>query len=145
MEKSLPKGCKGFVKSGGRHIGEKIIEPNSVMTEIEITTYDGCNTETIRHTIVHSLEMLVSFMGFPGRGAVNTYEKKVHVWKDKHNAEYPSRNDAQGKAEEASGKKRFADAHSHTPTIPVISDTPKTRMRMFPLPGKCITFKPISM
>ena len=130
---------------GDSIIWEQVVESDSIMTEIEVTTQNSGGFEAVRDAFVDEPEVLVSLKGIPSGGAMYTNKQKINIRENEKGTKHSPRNKNKGKTEEAGSKKRFANAQGGTSAVPVLRNAPKTHMRMCPLSSKGLAFEIISM
>ena len=74
VEKSFPKASKGLVKIGDSGIRQEIIEPDSIVAKVEITTQDGGSMQAVRDTALDMLKVLIPFKSIPCGRVMNANE-----------------------------------------------------------------------
>ena len=57
MEKPFPKASKRLMEIGNGSIRQEIIEPDSIVTKVEITTQNGSSMKTVRDTALDILKV----------------------------------------------------------------------------------------
>ena len=145
MKETLPERSKGFMESRDRGIRQEIIEPNGIMSKIEIAAYNRSNSKGVRYAPVHALEIVITLERVPSGGVMNTYKKEINVRRDEHHTNDPPLDNTSREAQQAGREERSTNANGHAPTISVIGKAPEAHMGVLPLTGEGITFKPISM
>ena len=97
VEKSFPKASKRFVKIGSGGIRQEIIEPDSIVTKVEITTQNGSSMQAVRDTALDMLKVLIPFISIPCGRVMNANEDQNKIGKKQTNSEDPTRNKSDGK------------------------------------------------
>ena len=97
VEKSFPKASKGLVKIGDSGIRQEIIESDSIVAKVEITTQNGSSMQAVRDTALDMLKVLIPFISIPCGRVMNANEDQNKIGKKQTNSEDPTRNKSDGK------------------------------------------------
>ena len=97
VEKSFPKASKGLVKIGDSGIRQEIIESDSIVAKVEITTQNGSSMQAVRDTALDMLKVLIPFISIPWGRVMNANEDQNKIGKKQTNSENPTRNKSDGK------------------------------------------------
>ena len=83
---------------GGR-IREKIVKPDSVVTEIEITTKKSSCMKTVRNRSLNVSKISIPVVSIPSRRIMDADKKQIGIRKDKKDPKNTTRNKGNRKAE----------------------------------------------